>query len=77
MTFFILERDKEEAERFRVIDARDRIQVFRDQEWVATQYQEEIGEDIWLDLPEKTSEISVLVENMGRVNYGHKLTAPT
>ena len=72
-----LERDKEEAERFRVIDARDRIQVFRDQEWVATQYQEEIGEDIWLDLPEKTSEISVLVENMGRVNYGHKLTAPT
>ena len=72
-----LEKDKEEAERFRVIDARDRIQVFRDQEWVATQYQEEIGEDIWLDLPEKTSEISVLVENMGRVNYGHKLTAPT
>ena len=72
-----LEKDKEEAERFRVIDARDRIQVFRDQEWLATQYQEEIGEDIWLDLPEKTSEISVLVENMGRVNYGHKLTAPT
>ena len=28
-------------------------------------------------MPEKTSEISVLVENMGRVNYGHKLTAPT
>ena len=28
-----LERDKEEAERFRVIDARDRIQVFRDQTW--------------------------------------------
>ncbi|MGZ7196481.1 beta-galactosidase, partial [Streptococcus pyogenes] len=42
----LLERDKEEAERFRIIDGRDRIQVYRDREWVATQYQEEIGEDI-------------------------------
>ncbi|MGT2811053.1 glycoside hydrolase family 35 protein [Streptococcus minor] len=72
-----LEKDKEEAERFRVIDARDRIQVYQNQEWVATQYQEEIGEDILLEFPEKVSEISILVENMGRVNYGHKLTAPT
>ncbi|MGZ7144605.1 beta-galactosidase, partial [Streptococcus pyogenes] len=37
----------------------------------------EIGEDIALELPERVSEISILVENMGRVNYGHKLTAPT
>ncbi|CQR25428.1 beta-galactosidase [Streptococcus varani] len=73
----LLERDKEEAERFRIIDGRDRIQVYRDREWVATQYQEDIGEDIALELPERVFEISILVENMGRVNYGHKLTAPT
>lgn len=72
-----IERDKEEAERFRVIDARDRIQVYADGKWVTTQYQTEIGEDIALDLPQKETEIAILVENMGRVNYGHKLTAPT
>ncbi len=72
-----LERDKQEAERFRVIDARDRIQVYQDGELIATQYQTEIGEDIELNLENQLSEISILVENMGRVNYGHKLTAPT
>lgn len=72
-----LEKDKEEPERFRIIDGRDRIQLYRNGDWVATQYQEEIGEDIALDLPDQISEISILVENMGRVNYGHKLTAPT
>ncbi|MGT2911611.1 glycoside hydrolase family 35 protein [Streptococcus cameli] len=72
-----IEKDKEEPERFRIIDARDRAQLYRDGEWIATQYQHEIGEDIALELKEKHSEISILVENMGRVTYGHKLTAPT
>ncbi len=72
-----LEKDKEEAERFRVVDARDRIQVFINGGKLITQYQEEIGEDIELDQADKTVELGILVENMGRVNYGHKLTAPT
>ncbi|WP_170242875.1 beta-galactosidase [Streptococcus suis] len=72
-----LEKDKDEAERFRVIDARDRIQVYADGHLVTTQYQTEIGEDIELDLQNQHTDISILVENMGRVNYGHKLTAPT
>ncbi|HFU4001603.1 TPA: beta-galactosidase family protein [Streptococcus suis] len=72
-----LERDKEEAERLRVIDARDRIQVYADGRWVTTQYQTEIGEDIALEFASNHVELAVLVENMGRVNYGHKLTAPT
>lgn len=72
-----IERDKEEAERIRVIDARDRVQVYQDDQWVATQYQEEIGEDLFLTLKEEKTGLSILVENMGRVNYGHKLTAPT
>ncbi|NQI70480.1 beta-galactosidase [Streptococcus suis] len=72
-----LERDKEEAERLRIIDARDRIQVYADGRLVTTQYQTEIGEDIELEFQSNQVELAVLVENMGRVNYGHKLTAPT
>lgn len=72
-----LERDKSEPERFRVIDGRDRIQIYQDDQFVAYQYREEIGNDVFLDLVEQETDIKILVENMGRVNYGHKLTAPT
>lgn len=72
-----IERDKLEDERFRVIDARDRIQVYANDKHVITQYQEEIGEDIALPQEESHTNIKILVENMGRVTYGHKLTAPT
>ena len=72
-----LEQDKEEVERFRVIDGRDWIHVFADGCKVTTQYQTEIGEDITLDFKSKQLDLAILVENMGRVNYGHKLTAPT
>lgn len=72
-----LERDKTEAERFRVVDARDRIQIYADGKFVATQYQTEIGDDVELDFKDDKLILDILVENMGRVNYGHKLTAPT
>lgn len=72
-----IEKDTEKCERLRVIDARDRIQVYQDENLVATQYQDEIGQDIFLDLQKKETDLAILVENMGRVNYGHKLTAPT
>ena len=70
-------RDKQDEEKIRVIDARDRMQLFINQELVATQYQEEIGEDIMVAYPSEKVTLGVLVENMGRVNYGYKLTAPT
>lgn len=72
-----LEKDKEEPERLRVIEARDRIQVYAGGKLLATQYQTEIGEDIFLSFEEDSIELAILVENMGRVNYGHKLAAPT
>ncbi|MGT2682236.1 glycoside hydrolase family 35 protein [Streptococcus porci] len=72
-----IERDKEGAERLRIIDARDRIQIYADDAHVITQYQEEIGEDITVDLNHHKTDIKILVENMGRVNYGHKLEAST
>ena len=72
-----VERDTAEPERIRVIDGRDRAQVFVNGIPVATQYQEHIGEDIRYALPEPTNRLDVLVENMGRVNYGHRLLADT
>lgn len=72
-----IERDKEGAERLRIIDARDRIQIYADDAHVISQYQEEIGEDITVDLNHHKTDIKILVENMGRVNYGHKLEAST
>lgn len=71
-----VQKQKEE-EMYRVIDARDRIQFFLNEQKIATQYQEEIGEKIFTPLHEESNQIDVLVENMGRVNYGHKLLADT
>ncbi len=61
----------------RLIDARDRAQVFLDHHFVTTQYQFEIGEDIFIEQNSEKSQLDVLVENMGRVCYGHKLTSVT
>nr|WP_207927397.1 beta-galactosidase family protein [Streptococcus catagoni] len=72
-----VKKSKDEAERFRIIDARDRAQVFVNEKKVSTQYQEEIGEDIFIDLEEGTNQLDILIENMGRVNYGPKLEAPS
>ncbi len=63
--------------RLRVIDASDRVQVFCDGELAAVQYQEEIGDDIFVSPRPDGSTLDVLVENMGRVNYGPKLCAPS
>ena len=67
-----------EEERIRIIDGRDRAQLFVDGKWVATQYQTEIGEDIFYQGKRKRSlDLTSLLENMGRVNYGHKFLADT
>lgn len=72
-----IEKDKDDYEKLRIIDARDRIQVFQDGKHITTQYQDEIGNDIHITVPDSGTHLAVLVENMGRVNYGHKLTANT
>ncbi|MBO0476979.1 beta-galactosidase [Vagococcus sp. DIV0080] len=70
-------RKDTDNERFRLIDGRDRAQFYLNQELIATQYQDEIGEDIYVDITKEINEISILMENMGRVNYGHKLLTDT
>lgn len=63
--------------KLRIYQCRDRVQVFNDHQKVATQYQHEIGNDIMLQTPNGQFQLDLLVENMGRVNYGGKLLAPT
>ena len=63
-------------ERLRIIDGRDRAQVYVNDRHLATQYQTEIGKDLLIAGDEKESvNLKILLENMGRVNYGHKLLA--
>ncbi|MDT2679334.1 glycoside hydrolase family 35 protein [Enterococcus gallinarum] len=69
--------EKRRIEKLKVIDGLDRIQFFVNQARVATQYQDTIGEEITFDLTEEQNELSLLVENMGRNNYGPKLVAET
>ena len=67
-----------DEEKIRVIDGRDRMQLFVDGKLMATQYQAEIGQDIFVAGEKKTTHrIDILMENMGRVNYGHKFLADT
>lgn len=66
-----------ERERYRVIDASDRVHFFFNEELITTQYQEEIGKDIQVTQEKEENQIDLLVENIGRVNYGHKLLANT
>lgn len=65
------------VETFRVIDGRDRVHFYANEKLKRIQYQKEIGEDIEVRLNNNHNQIDILVENMGRVNYGHKLLADT
>lgn len=64
-------------ENYRLIDVSDRAQIYLNQEHLATQYQEEIGEKIEAHPDRSINQLDILVENMGRVNYGHKLLSET
>lgn len=65
--------------KFKVIEASDRLQIFIDQEKVATQTQHEIGEEVLISgsAENENIQVDVLVENQGRVNYGYKLNSPS
>ncbi|MGX7013825.1 glycoside hydrolase family 35 protein [Vagococcus silagei] len=65
--------------KFKVVEASDRIQIFTDGNWQTTQYQETNGKELMIAGQENTDTINVdiLIENMGRVNYGFKLNNPT
>lgn len=69
--------ENSDEEFYRVIDASDRVHFFLNGNKLATQYREEIGDKIFGKPDKAENHVAILVENMGRVNYGHKLQADT
>lgn len=59
-----------EVKELKIVDARDRVQLFVNQQLVTTQQYNEIGKVIKFNSNEKVREISLLLENLGRNNYG-------
>lgn len=64
--------------KLRIVEANDRVQIFMNESLLETQYQESLGSP--LSLPETqgdTLAFDILVENIGRTNYGYTLNSPT
>jgi beta-galactosidase len=69
--------NKRNFEKAKLVDCDDRAQVFINQKHIITQYKENMGENIPLTLDKETDNImDVLVENLGRINYGASLVSP-
>lgn len=60
----------------KAVQASDRVQYYLNRVFEGTHYQNNSGEELELYFKED-NELALLVENMGRVNYGYKLQAPT
>jgi len=63
-------------ETLRLVDASDRADIYLNQQLLDTQYQATLGTDLTPTL-EADNQLEILVENMGRVNYGTRLLSPT
>lgn len=65
--------------KLKLVEASDRLHVFVDGEHQATQYQTTVGEELLINgqADQEVMELDVLIENLGRVNYGFKLNSPT
>ena len=60
-------------EKFRLVDAGDRGIIFADEEKIAVRYDQELEQDCPLTFQADEIQFDILMENMGRVNYGEKL----
>lgn len=61
----------------KLADCDDRAQVFVNHKLIATQYKETMGDNIPLHLDQlNNNQIDILVENLGRINYGASLVSP-
>ncbi len=60
----------------KAVGASDRVHFYLNGKHMATQYQEEIGQPVEMEF-DGNNVLELLVENMGRVNYGYKLQQPT
>ncbi|MFL2113372.1 glycoside hydrolase family 35 protein [Latilactobacillus curvatus] len=59
-----------------LVEAHDRAHIFVNGQLQKTLYQESLTTEFTLNLDEGCNQIDILVENMGRVNYGSLLQSP-
>ncbi|MHC5375584.1 glycoside hydrolase family 35 protein [Enterococcus sp. LJL120] len=72
-------KNYQQENRLQLVEASDRGQIFINNQFHSTQYHETMGAEIrYHDKQQKEStNVKILLENLGRVNYGYKLNAPT
>ncbi len=64
-------------EKAKLVDCDDRAQVFLNGSHVTTQYKDSLGSNIPLGFNTNSSNtLDILVENLGRINYGASLVSP-
>lgn len=64
-------KDVENIEKFRLLGANDRANIFINREHIITRYDKELVQECTLNAKNKEENtIEILVENMGRVNFG-------
>ncbi|MCY1565364.1 beta-galactosidase [Staphylococcus pettenkoferi] len=66
-----------DTEALRLVEARDRAHIYHDQQLVQTTCYDEVSDKFDVMYQSETAQVDILVENLGRVNYGYKLLAPT
>ncbi|MBQ4451071.1 MAG: beta-galactosidase [Clostridia bacterium] len=69
-------RGPREENTLHIQDLHDRAHVFTDGRFVGTMYRNDEKSDIRIRVPEEGLYLSILVENLGRVNYGPYLSDP-
>ncbi|MBL1225047.1 glycoside hydrolase family 35 protein [Enterococcus sp. BWR-S5] len=79
MLYSLTLKNYQHENKLKVVEAGDRLQLYVDGQHQVTQYQEEVGEEILINgqANQATIALDVLIENLGRVNYGFKLNSPT
>ncbi len=69
--------DQRHVEKFKVINANDRVQVYVNDEHKTTQYLDDLGKEISFDLDKDENNLKVLVECLSRNNYGKNVVSHT
>lgn len=69
--------DKRKIEKFKIVEASDRAQIYVNEEHIATQFNNEIGDNLSFELKKDVNNLKVMVENFSRNNYGPKIVAHT
>ena len=66
-------RGPRDEQKIRLQDVHDRGYIYKNREFVGVQYRNDNGPQNSVSIEAEGAELAVLVENMGRVNYGAKL----